>query len=88
MSSQEHLPTANRVQFLIPLGWQGRGQYLTYAQTHGLGLEITAFCSGPALNNADVRRERLRVLRDELRDHRRPAHSMACSSTSRCTAST
>ena len=51
------LSRAPRVHYLIPLPWQDRARHLAYAKAHGLGLEVTAFCSGPALNDPATRKE-------------------------------
>ena len=59
-------------QFLIPLPWHARQQHLQFAAANDFGLEILAFCSGPALNNEQVRRERSQELQKQLQDFTGP----------------
>lgn len=54
------------MRLLIPLPWSERGRHLDYARAHGLGVEVTAFCSGPSLNDLPTRKERLRSLKKDL----------------------
>ena len=61
-----------RIHPLNPLPWQERTRHLDYAKTHGLRLEVTAFCSGPALNNSGTEKERLRDLKKDLRNWTQP----------------
>ena len=73
-TSQIHrdLSRAPRAHYLIPLPWQDRTRHLDYAKAHGLGLEVTAFCNGPALNDPATRKERLRGLKKDLRKWTQP----------------
>lgn len=52
--------------FLIPLGWEGRDERLTFARQHALGIELTAFIGGDALNNPKVRESMEAQLEKEL----------------------
>jgi sugar phosphate isomerase/epimerase len=46
---------ATEFTFLIPLGWEGRDERLAFARRHGLGVEVTAFIGGKALNDSGIR---------------------------------
>ncbi|MBA2432925.1 MAG: sugar phosphate isomerase/epimerase [Chthoniobacterales bacterium] len=65
-------PPAGPAQFLIPLPWQTRHQQVEFAAAQELGLEVLAFCSGPALNSPQVRRERSAELQKQLRGYEYP----------------
>jgi sugar phosphate isomerase/epimerase len=56
-------PKPAKVNWLISLPWEERDEYVDFAQKRGLGLEISAFCSGPALNDRSVQRERIRAFK-------------------------
>jgi len=60
------------VRWLIPLPWEGREHFRALAERHGLGFEVMAFCSGPALNDAGTRHERRKQLKRELRGFAQP----------------
>src|SRR5215207_5326624 len=61
-----------QVQYAIPLPWEERHRHLGFANIHGLGLEIAAFCSGPALNDPHTREQRVMALKDDLRGWAQP----------------
>jgi sugar phosphate isomerase/epimerase len=58
-------------EFLIPLGWERREESLAFARQHGLGVEITAFLSGPLVNNPAARALAEENLAAELAGFRR-----------------
>jgi hypothetical protein len=75
LTSDPHQITAATgagVTYLIPLPWQDRARSLAYAEAHGLGLEVTAFCSGPALNDTTARKERFLGLKKDLKHWTKP----------------
>lgn len=57
---------ATEYKFLIPLGRDRRDERMAYAEAHGLGLEVTAFIGGDALNHASDRELLENELESEL----------------------
>lgn len=55
-------------EFLIPLGADLRAERIAFAHQHELGLEITAFLSGPPLNDTASRADLEGRLAEELAD--------------------
>ncbi|MHB1309882.1 MAG: sugar phosphate isomerase/epimerase family protein, partial [Limisphaerales bacterium] len=55
-------------QFSIPIGWDDHAKKLAFAEQHGLGVEVAAFATGPALHDASARTQMERGLGIALRD--------------------
>lgn len=47
--------TLMNLKFLIPVGWENRLVRMAFAERHGLGVEVTAFVGGAALNDSNSR---------------------------------
>ena len=66
-AAEPQTPATPALQYVIPLPWEERERHLSFAAMHGLGLEVTTFCSGAGLNDARVRAERIAALAQDLR---------------------
>lgn len=59
-------------EFLMPLGLEAREERIAFARQHGLGVEITAFLSGPPLNDPELRSGIEQELKADLLDFAAP----------------
>ena len=64
-ANQQKISRTN-ISWVVPLSWEDREIRYAFAASHGLGLEVAVFCSGIALNDERVRRERVAALKSEL----------------------